>query len=100
MAPDLTLVLIGDPDSTEIGPKNIFLDHDDQTNVEPFSSNLYNLCGQHVCVINMLGLQTKKIPLNQGVHAFVLLLPNTLHSSQYSSGVQWLERLGLEHFLI
>lgn len=92
MAPDLTLVLIGDPASTEIGPKNIFLDHDDQTNVEPFSSNLYNLCGQHVCVINMLGLQTKKIPLNQGVHAFVLLLPNTLHSSQYSSGVQWLER--------
>uniref|UniRef100_A0A669CM73 Interferon-induced very large GTPase 1-like n=1 Tax=Oreochromis niloticus TaxID=8128 RepID=A0A669CM73_ORENI len=92
MAPDLTLVLIGDPASTEIGPKNILLDHDEQTNVEQFSSNLYNLCGRHICVINMLGLQTKEIPLNQGVHAFVLLLPNTLHSSQYSSGVEWLER--------
>ncbi|XP_025754546.1 uncharacterized protein LOC109194876 [Oreochromis niloticus] len=93
VAPDLTLVLIGDPASTEIGPKNIFLDHDEQTNVEQFSSNLYNLCGRHVCVINMLGLQTKEIPLNQGVHAFVLLLPNTLHSSQYSSGVEWLEKV-------
>uniref|UniRef100_A0AAZ1XW82 VLIG-type G domain-containing protein n=2 Tax=Oreochromis aureus TaxID=47969 RepID=A0AAZ1XW82_OREAU len=93
MAPDLTLVLIGDPASTDIGPKNILLDHDDQTNVEQFSPNLYNLCGRHVCVINMLGLQTKEIPLNQGVHAFVLLLPNTLHSSHYSSGVQWLEKV-------
>lgn len=92
MAPDLTLVLIGDPASIDIGPKNILLDHDEQTNVEQFSSNLYNLCGRHVCVVNMLGLQTKEIPLNQGVHAFVFLLPNTLHSSQYSSGVQWLER--------
>ncbi|XP_019222930.1 interferon-induced very large GTPase 1 isoform X2 [Oreochromis niloticus] len=92
VAPDVTLVLIGDPASIEIGPKNILLDHDEQTNVEQFSPNLYNLCGRHVCVINMLGLQTKEIPLNQGVHAFVLLLPNTLHSSQYSSGVQWLEK--------
>ncbi|XP_019222947.1 interferon-induced very large GTPase 1 isoform X2 [Oreochromis niloticus] len=93
MAPDLTLVLIGDPASTDIGLKNIFLDHEVQTNVEQFSSNLYNLCGRHVCVINMLGLQTKEIPLNQGVHAFVLLLPNTLHSNHYSSGVQWLENI-------
>lgn len=92
MAPDVTLVLIGDPASIEIGPKNILLDHDKQTNVEQFSPNLYNLCGRHVCVINMLGLQTKEIPLNQGFRAFVFLLPNTLHSSQYSSGVQWLER--------
>ncbi|KAL3972856.1 ubiquitin-conjugating enzyme E2 H [Sarotherodon galilaeus] len=93
VAPDLTLVLIGDPASIEIGPKNILLDHEDQTNVEQFSSNLYNLCGRHICVINMLGLQTKKIHLNQGVHVFLLLLPNTLHSSQYSSGVQWLEKV-------
>ncbi|XP_039871739.1 interferon-induced very large GTPase 1-like [Simochromis diagramma] len=92
VAPDLTLILIGDPASIEIGPNNIFLDHDEQTNAEQFSPNLYNLCGRHVCVVNMLGLQTKEIPLNQGFRAFVFLLPNTLHSSQYSSGVQWLER--------
>ncbi|XP_049417976.1 interferon-induced very large GTPase 1-like isoform X11 [Epinephelus fuscoguttatus] len=41
----------------------------------------------------MLGQQNiDKFPLNQGIHAFLLLLPNGLHTSHYSSGVQWLEK--------
>ncbi|XP_039680523.1 collagen alpha-1(XVII) chain-like [Perca fluviatilis] len=91
--PKLTLVLIGDKNSIEIGSKNILLDHDGQTNVEQFSTRLYDLCGRNISVINMLGLQNiDKFPLNQGIHAFLLLLPNGLHTSHYSSGMQWLEK--------
>ncbi|XP_038551302.1 interferon-induced very large GTPase 1-like isoform X2 [Micropterus salmoides] len=90
---ELTLVLIGDTNSIEIGSKNILLDHDEQANVEQFSSKLYDLCGRHIYVINMLGLQNiDKFPLYQEVHAFILLLPNGRHNSHYSSGVQWLEK--------
>ncbi|XP_053193633.1 uncharacterized protein LOC128378212 [Scomber japonicus] len=93
LTPELTLVLVGETNSIEIGSKNIFFDHDEQTNVEQYSSRLYDLCGRHISVINMLGLQSiDKVPLNRGIHAFLLLLPNGLHSSQYSSGVQWLEK--------
>ncbi|XP_053194821.1 uncharacterized protein LOC128379203 [Scomber japonicus] len=93
LTPELTLVLVGETNSIEIGSKNIFFDHDEQTNVEQFSSKLYDLCGRYISVINMLGLQSiDKVPLNRGIHAFLLLLPNGLHSSQYSSGVQWLEK--------
>ncbi|XP_070703779.1 interferon-induced very large GTPase 1-like [Pempheris klunzingeri] len=89
--PGLTLVLIGDTNSVEKGSKNILLDHDEPAN--EFSSKLYDLCGRHISVINMLGLQNiDKWPLNQGIHAFLLLLPNSLHNSHYSSGVQWLEK--------
>ncbi|KAM4530866.1 interferon-induced very large GTPase 1-like isoform 2-T2 [Odontesthes bonariensis] len=91
--PELKLVLIGDTNSIEIGSKNILIDHDKQTNMEQFSSKLYDLCGQHICVINMLGLpNADQIPSIQAVHAFILLLPNGLHSSQYRSGIQWLEK--------
>ncbi|XP_051242772.1 interferon-induced very large GTPase 1-like isoform X2 [Dicentrarchus labrax] len=91
--PELTLMLIGDTNSIEIGSKNILLDHDGQVNVEQFSAKLYDLCGRHISVINMLGLQhVDKFPLNQGIHAFLLLLPIGLHNSHYSSGVQWLEK--------
>ncbi|XP_037648527.1 interferon-induced very large GTPase 1-like isoform X15 [Sebastes umbrosus] len=91
--PELTLVLIGDANSIEIGSKNILIDHDEQTNVEQFSTKLYDLCGRHISVINMLGLQNiDKFPLNQEIHAFLLLVPHGLHSSHYSSGVQWLEK--------
>ncbi|KAM9746506.1 interferon-induced very large GTPase 1-like isoform 3-T3 [Menidia menidia] len=90
--PELKLLLIGDTNSTEIGPNNILLDHGTQTKVEPFSSKLYDLCGRHVCVINMLGLpNVDQVPVIQEVHAFILLLPNGLHSSHYRSGTQWLE---------
>ncbi|CAK6975207.1 interferon-induced very large GTPase 1-like isoform X1 [Scomber scombrus] len=93
VTPELTLVLVGETNSIEIGSKNILFDHDEQTNVEQFSSKLYDLCGRHISVINMLGLQSiDKFSLNRGIHAFLLLLPNGLHSSQYSSGVQWLEK--------
>ncbi|XP_035529392.1 uncharacterized protein LOC118336780 isoform X2 [Morone saxatilis] len=89
----VTLVLIGDTNSTEIGSKNLLLDHDEQANIEQFSAKLYDLCGRHISVINMLGLQNiDKSPFNQGIHAFLLLLPNGQHNSQYSSGVQWLEK--------
>ncbi|KAL7379481.1 hypothetical protein ABVT39_027975 [Epinephelus coioides] len=91
--PELTLVLIGDTNTIEIGSKNILLDHDEQTNVEEFSTKLYDLCGRHISVINMLGQQNiDKFPLNQGIHAFLLLLSNGLHTSHYSSGVLWLEK--------
>ncbi|KAM9746505.1 interferon-induced very large GTPase 1-like isoform 2-T2 [Menidia menidia] len=90
--PELKLLLIGDTNSTEIGPNNILLDHGMQNNVEQFSSKLYDLCGRHVCVINMLGLpNVDQVPVIQEVHAFILLLPNGLHSSHYRSGTQWLE---------
>ncbi|XP_023287419.1 uncharacterized protein LOC111673785 [Seriola lalandi dorsalis] len=94
LMPELTLVLTGDTNSIEVGSNNILLDHDDQTHDEQFSSKLYDLCGRHICVINMLdqpNTNKHKFPLNQGIHAFLLLLPNGLHSSHYSSGVQWLE---------
>ncbi|XP_078017369.1 interferon-induced very large GTPase 1-like isoform X2 [Epinephelus lanceolatus] len=91
--PELTLVLIGDTNTIEIGSKNILLDHDEQTNVEEFSTKLYDLCGRHISVINMLGQpDIDKFPLNQGIHAFLLMLSNGLHTSHYSSGVQWLEK--------
>ncbi|XP_061566931.1 interferon-induced very large GTPase 1-like isoform X3 [Cololabis saira] len=89
----LTLVLIGDTNSIEIGPKNLLLDRDEQTNVEQFSSRLYDLCGRHVSVINMLGLPSvDKIPSIQTVHAFILLLQNDLHSPRYRAGMKWLEK--------
>uniref|UniRef100_A0A671V255 VLIG-type G domain-containing protein n=1 Tax=Sparus aurata TaxID=8175 RepID=A0A671V255_SPAAU len=91
--PERTLVFIGDTNSIEIGFKNILLDHDEQANVEQFSAKLYDLCGRHISVINMLGLQNiDQYPLNEGIHAFLLLLPNGKHNSHYSSGVQWLEK--------
>lgn len=93
--PELTLVLIGDTKSIEIGSKNILLDHEKQANVGQVSSKLYDLCGRHISVINMLGLQnidTDTFPLNKGIHAFLLLLTNGLHNSHYSSGLQWLEK--------
>ncbi|XP_042249175.1 interferon-induced very large GTPase 1-like isoform X2 [Thunnus maccoyii] len=90
---DLTLVLVGDTNSIEIGSKNLLLDHDVQTNEEQFSHKLYDLFGRCIYVINMLGLQNiDKFPLKRGIHAFLLLLQNGLHISQYSSGVQWLEK--------
>lgn len=90
--PDLTLVLIGEANSIEIGPKNILLDHEEQTNVEQFSTTLYNLCGRHISVINRLGLQNiDEFPSNQDIHAFLLLIPNGQHNSHYNSRVQWLE---------
>ncbi|XP_078126712.1 LOW QUALITY PROTEIN: interferon-induced very large GTPase 1-like [Sander vitreus] len=93
VTPKLTLVLIGDTNSIEIGSKNILIDHDGQTHVEQFSTRLYDLCGRHIFVINMLGLQNiDKFPLNQEVHAFLLLLPNGQHNNHYSSGLQWLEK--------
>lgn len=89
----LRVVLIGDTSSIEVGSSNILLGYNKQTNLEQFSCALYDLSGRHVYVINMLGLQiTEKTLLNQGVNAFLLLLPNGLHSSHYSSGLQWLKK--------
>ncbi|XP_013771154.1 interferon-induced very large GTPase 1-like [Pundamilia nyererei] len=91
--PKLTLLLIGDSNSIEIGPKNVLLDHEKRRNVEEFSSKLCDLCGRHISVINMLGLENiEEFPVNQGNHAFLLLLPYGLHNSHYSSRVPQLER--------
>lgn len=85
----LTVVLCGDTSSIETGPKNILLDCDEQTK---FSPRVYDLCGQEIFVINLLGLQDiENIPLNQGVNAFLLLIPNGPHDSHYKAGVKWLE---------
>ncbi|XP_062421754.1 interferon-induced very large GTPase 1-like isoform X2 [Pungitius pungitius] len=93
VTPDLTLVLIGEANSIEIGQKNILLDHDGQTNVEPFSTKLYDLCGRHISVINLLGPPNiDEFPSNQDIHAFLMLIPNGQHNSHYNSGVQWLEK--------
>ncbi|KAK9535489.1 hypothetical protein VZT92_007867 [Zoarces viviparus] len=42
--PELTLVLIGETNSIEIGSKNILIDHDEQRNVEHFSTKLGLMC--------------------------------------------------------
>ncbi|XP_037832447.1 interferon-induced very large GTPase 1-like isoform X2 [Kryptolebias marmoratus] len=87
---DLTLVLVGDLSSVETGAKNLLLDPDEQTN---FSSKLYDLCGQRISVVNLLGQQsTEKLPLIQKINAFLLLISNGFHVSHYDSGVQWLEK--------
>ncbi|KAM9360153.1 uncharacterized protein ABDE67_000780 [Symphorus nematophorus] len=91
--PEVTVVLIGDTNSIEIGSKNILVDNDEQENVQQFSSKLYDLCGRDISVVNMLGQQNiDTLPLYQGIHAFLLLLPNGPHKSHYRSGVQWLEK--------
>ncbi|KAM3597441.1 uncharacterized protein V6R79_004575 [Siganus canaliculatus] len=90
---ELKLVLIGDPDSIEIGPRNIFLDHEEEAETEKFSSSLYDLCSRRISVINMLGQQPPdSVPFKKGIHAFILLLPNGRHSSCYTAAVQWLQR--------
>lgn len=92
VTPELILVLIGDTNSIEFGPRNILIDHNDTGNAEQVSGNLYDLCGRHISVINMLGLQDiDTIPLNKGIHVFLLLIPHGLHERLYSSGLQWLE---------
>ncbi|XP_017272291.1 interferon-induced very large GTPase 1-like [Kryptolebias marmoratus] len=92
VTPELTLILIGDSNSIQIGSKNILLDHDKETNLEQFSSRLYDLCGRQISIINLLGFpEIDKIPLIQEAHAFILLLPNGLHVSQYNYGMKWLE---------
>lgn len=87
---DLTLVVIGDLISVETGANNILLDLDEQRN---YSSKLYDLCGQHIRVVNLLGQQNiENIFLNQGSNVFLLLIPKGQHGSHYKSGVQWLEK--------
>ncbi|XP_028267168.1 interferon-induced very large GTPase 1-like isoform X6 [Parambassis ranga] len=91
--PELTLVLLGDTSTIDVGSKNLLVDHEDQTHVVKLSSKLYDLCGRQISVINMLGLPNiDQIPLNEPVHAFLLLISNGLHNRQYRSGVQWLEK--------
>ncbi|XP_004563128.2 uncharacterized protein LOC101487113 [Maylandia zebra] len=98
--PELTIVLLGDTNSMEIGPNNILLDHEEKSNVDQFSSKLYDMCGRQISVINMIGLQNvAKIPSDQAFHVFLLLVPYGLHCSHYSSGIQWLEKTFGEGFL-
>lgn len=101
MLPELTLLLIGDINSIAIRPENILLDHEEKTKEGQFSSRLYDMCGRHISVINLLGLQNiDKIPLNEAIHAFLLLLPYGMHNSHYSSTVQELEKKFGKEFLL
>lgn len=87
---DLTLIVIGDLISVETGANNILLDLDEQ---RKFSSKLYDLCGRHICVVNLLGQQSiENFSLNQGTNVFLLLTPKSQHGSHYEAGVQWLEK--------
>lgn len=91
MLPELTLVLIGDTNAIDMGSSNLLLENYEQ--VSEFSTELYNLCGRVISVTNMLGLQNiESFHLNDTIHAFLLLIPNGLHVSHYSSGLQWLEK--------
>lgn len=93
VAAELTLVLVGDTNSMKTGSQNILFDHDKQVNVEQISEGLYDLCGRHISVINLLGHQNSETcPLNKGVHAFILLVSNSHHESSYRAGRQWLEK--------
>ncbi|XP_071758064.2 GTPase IMAP family member 6-like [Centroberyx gerrardi] len=109
LMPELTVVLIGDTNCVETGSKNLLLAQDEQAaavaKFKQFSSKLYDLCGRHISVINMLGLQhaeqleqeslshIDQIVHEQGIQAFLLLLPNGQHVSHYTSGLQWLEKI-------
>ncbi|XP_036069235.1 interferon-induced very large GTPase 1-like isoform X2 [Oryzias melastigma] len=93
VVPELILALVGDSNSMEKGPRNLLIDHDEHESEKSFSSKLYDLCGRHICVLNMLDLPNiDSIPSNQEVHAFILLVANGQHSSHYRSGMQWLEK--------
>ncbi|XP_056880315.1 interferon-induced very large GTPase 1-like isoform X2 [Takifugu flavidus] len=93
VAAELTLVLVGDTNSMKTGSQNILFDHDKQANVEQISEGLYDLCGRHISVINLLGHQNSETcQLNKGVHAFILLVSNSHHESSYRAGRQWLEK--------
>ncbi|XP_007544488.2 interferon-induced very large GTPase 1-like [Poecilia formosa] len=102
VTPPLTLVLIGNKKSIEIGSKNILLDHDQEIHEKEFSSRLYDLLGRQISVINLLGLPSidtiPEIPEFPEDCIFILLVSNDQQENQYSSGLQWLEKtLGKDH---
>lgn len=93
VADELTLVLVGDTNSMKTRSQNFLFDHDKQANVEQISERLYDLCGRHISVINLLGHQNSETcQLNKGVHAFILLVSNSHHESSYRAGRLWLEK--------
>lgn len=102
MLPNLTLVVIGDLNAIDIGPNNLLLNNDEQGKVSEFSHQLYDLCGRHISVVNMLGLRNiESFQLSGRIDVFLLLIPNGFHVSHYSSGLQWLEKtFGKESFAI
>ncbi|XP_054892120.1 interferon-induced very large GTPase 1-like [Poeciliopsis prolifica] len=97
VTPPLTLVLIGKKNSIDIGSKNILLDHDQEIHVK--ESRLYDLFGDQIILINLLGFPSiDTIPEIPEHRAFILLISNDQHENQYTSGLQWLENtLGKEN---
>ncbi|XP_027898766.1 uncharacterized protein LOC114160389 [Xiphophorus couchianus] len=97
VTPPLTLVLIGNKNSIDIGSKNILLDHDQEIHVK--ESRLYDLFGDQIILINMLEFPSiDTIPEIPEDCAFILLVSNDQQENQYTSGMQWLEEtLGKEH---
>lgn len=93
VAAELTLVLVGDINSIETGSENILLNHDVQRNTEQISDRLYDLCGRHISVINLLGQpNTDRFHFHQGVHAFLLLVANGCHESSFRAGLEWFQK--------
>ncbi|XP_036070663.1 uncharacterized protein LOC112149036 [Oryzias melastigma] len=93
VVPELIFALVGDSNSVEKEKRNLLFDHDEQKSEKQISTKMYDLCGRHICVLNMLDLPNiDSIPSNQEVHAFILLVANGQHSSHYRSGMQWLEK--------
>lgn len=93
VAAELTLVLVGDINSIETGSHNILVSHDVQGKTEQISDRLYDLCGRHISVINLLGQpNSDRFQSDKGVHAFVLLVANGCHESSYRAGLQWLQK--------
>ncbi|XP_038140881.1 interferon-induced very large GTPase 1-like isoform X2 [Cyprinodon tularosa] len=87
------LALCGDAGSIVTGSKNILIPQKEHTH---FSSMLYDLCGRHISVINLLGQQDiidiEETTLNKGINAFLLLIKNGHHENHYKSGLRWLEK--------
>ncbi|XP_067089390.1 interferon-induced very large GTPase 1-like isoform X1 [Osmerus mordax] len=109
--PKLTVVLIGDTDSVEMDSQNLLLTHDRQLSLmaaagcSQIALRLYDLCGRHVSIINMLGLQTTEqvdqvslehylgqVAHEQGIHAFLLLSTLGQHIDSLRREAQWLQR--------
>lgn len=72
-----------------MGSNNLLRDN----NQGDFSPQLYDLLSRLYSVIDMLDFpNTESTQLHDGIHAFLLLLPNGLHVQHYNSGLEWLEK--------
>lgn len=99
MTPDLTVVLIGDTKAVEVGATNILLSQEEQPkadNLTLFAPGLYDLCGRHISVINMLGRQNtdhiERVMQEKQIHAILLFLPVSQHIEGFQTGTEQLQK--------